>query len=37
MNEYDIYSSRGAKNVYFIRGFTFWNEYDMICFVYLIG
>ena len=25
------------KDVYFSRGFTFWNEYDMISLVYLIG
>ena len=25
------------KNVYFIRGFTFWNEYDMISLVYFIS
>ena len=30
-------SSREAKNVYFIPGFTFWNEYDMISLVYLLG
>ena len=25
------------KNVYFIRGLTFWNAYDMFYLVYLIG
>ena len=25
------------KNVYYIRGFTFWNENDMVSLVYLIG
>ena len=37
MNDMIFISSREAKKVYIIRGFTFWNEYDMISLVYLIG
>ena len=36
MNEYGVYFiSWSENNVYFIRGFPFWNEY-MISLVYLI-
>ena len=37
MNDMIFISSREAERVYIIRGFTFWNEYDMISFAYLFG